>query len=177
MSKEDLELEELEKQFLEDLNSKPKPKKTTVIDVNKFNQEFDKDFEELNKREGKINNSFEKNNYDNKFLDKLEKHLKDTPPKHIEFYNKLKYRGNNVIGINFKAEKKGQYSRKKIEEIAYDLSHYLHEENVRGIMSNAMLISIRLEKWITFTPIQIPCTLYIIYHIYYTLTLTLTNLL
>ena len=66
MSKEDLELEELEKQFLEDLNSKPKPKKTTVIDVNKFNQEFDKDFEELNKREGKINNSFEKNNVDKK---------------------------------------------------------------------------------------------------------------
>jgi hypothetical protein len=139
MSKEDLELEELEKQFLEDLNSKPKPKKTTVIDVNKFNQEFDKDFEELNKREGKINNSFEKNNYDNKFLDKLEKHLKDTPPKHIEFYNKLKYRGNNVIGINFKAEKKGQYSRKKIEEIANELSHYLQEEGVRGIMSNALL--------------------------------------
>ena len=61
MSKEDLELEELEKQFLEDLNSKPKPKETKVIDVNKFNQEFDKDFDELNKREGKINNSFEKN--------------------------------------------------------------------------------------------------------------------
>jgi len=44
-----------------------------------------------------------------------------------------------VIGINFKAEKKGQYSRKKIEEIANELSHYLQEEGVRGIMSNALL--------------------------------------
>ena len=97
MSKEDLELEELERQFLEDLNSKPKPKVTNVIDVNKWNQDFDKDFEELNKREGKINNSFEKNNYDNKFLDKLEKHLKDTPPKQrIDSHNSKK---NNCLVI------------------------------------------------------------------------------
>ena len=85
----DKEIEQLEKEFEEALKAKPKTKENVVIDVNKWNEDFDKDFEELKKREGKINNSFEKNNYDNKFLDKLEKHLKDTPPKHIEFYNKL----------------------------------------------------------------------------------------
>ena len=42
----DKELEELEKEFEEAIKSKPK--ETKVIDVNKFNQEFDKDFEELN---------------------------------------------------------------------------------------------------------------------------------
>ena len=134
----DKEIEQLEKEFQEALKAKPKPKENVVIDVNKWNEDFDKDFEELNKREGKINNSFEKNNYDNKFLDKIEKHLKDNPPEHIEFYNKLKYRGNNVIGINFKKNKKVQYSRKKIEEIANGLSDYLHEQGVSGIMSNSL---------------------------------------
>ena len=40
----DKELEELEKEFEEAIKSKPKEKK--IIDVNKMNIDFDKDFEE-----------------------------------------------------------------------------------------------------------------------------------
>ena len=134
----DKELEELEREFEEAL--KPKAKANKVIDVNKWNADIDKDLEELNKREEKINKTFEVNNYDDKIVGKLEKHLSKESP-NIVFYDKLKYRKNNVIGINFKSDKyeNKYYSRNKIEKIANDLSEFLHEEGVRGIMSNALL--------------------------------------
>ena len=40
MSKEDLELEELERQFLEDLNSKPKPKPTFFAQTKRHLMKF-----------------------------------------------------------------------------------------------------------------------------------------
>ena len=136
----DKELEELEREFEEKLNAKPKPRTNNIIDVNKLNVDFDKDLEELNKREGKINKSFEINKYDDKIVGKLEKLLSKESP-NIVFYDKLKYRKNNVIGINFKSDKyeNKYYSRNKIEKIANDVSDFLHEEDVRGIMSNALL--------------------------------------
>ena len=95
---------------------------------------------ELNKKEGKINKNFEINKYDDKIVGKLEKLLSKESP-NIVFYDKLKYRKNNVIGINFKADKyeNKYYSRNKIQKIADDVSEFLHEEGVRGIMSNALL--------------------------------------
>ena len=137
----DKEIEQLEKEFQEALKAKPKPNRI-IVDDKKVKDDLDKELEEMNKNEGKINKSFESNKYDNKFLAKLEKHLSDDSP-NIVFYDKIKCRGNNVIGINFTSDKfaKRHYSRKKIDDIGNDLSNFLQEEGIQGTISNSLLFN------------------------------------
>ena len=136
----DKELEQLEKEFEEALKAKPKPKNKIIIDDKKVNEDLEKELDELNKNEGKINKSFESNKYDKKFLAKFEKHLSEDSP-NIVFYDKIKCRGNNVIGINFTADKYANkhYSRKKIDNIGNSLSEFLQEEGIQGTISNSLL--------------------------------------
>ena len=69
-----------------------------------INDDMNKDLIELNEKENKIKNNLKSNNYEKDIYDKLEKHLsKDSPI--IEFYDKLKYRGANVIGLSFSSNK------------------------------------------------------------------------
>jgi hypothetical protein len=65
------------------------------------------------------------------YVKKLEKELsKDEPT--IQFYDKIKYRGTSVIGLNFSANKYQNrlYSRTKINEIGNKITKFLQDEGV-----------------------------------------------
>jgi hypothetical protein len=141
----DEELEQLEKEFQEKLNAKPKAKKEYIpikkeyIPIEKLDEELEKDLQKANKTDNKIKNHLKKTKYNKSLIGKLEKHLEKDDPE-IEFYDKIIYRGNNVIALNFKSKKygKSKYSRKNIQDIGNDISQFLHEEGVHGNITNAM---------------------------------------
>ena len=106
----------------------------------KILQEMDKDLEELNQNENKVNETLDKTNHSKEIFKKLEKHLSPDIPT-IKFYDKIKYRGTSVIGVNFQSNKFQNrfYSRTKINELGNKISRFLQEEGVSGKLSNALL--------------------------------------
>jgi len=108
--------------------------------IEKLNEEMQRDLEELNEHETKVKEQLEKTNHDKEIIKNLEKHLSKDEPE-IVFYNKIKYRGSSLIGLNF-SESKYQnryYSRRKIDEIGNKISKFLQEEGVQGRLSNSLL--------------------------------------
>ena len=103
-------------------------------------QEFERDLEEILRNENKVNETLEKTNYNNEIFKRLEKELSSSEPT-IQFYDKIKYRGTSVIGLNFSANKYQNrfYSRTKINEIGNKISKFLQDEGVSGTLSNALL--------------------------------------
>ena len=106
----------------------------------KILQEMDKDLEEFNENENKVNETLDKTNHNKEIFKKLEKHLSPDIPT-IKFYDKIKYRGTSVIGVNFQSNKFQNrfYSRTKINELGNKISRFLQEEGVSGKLSNALL--------------------------------------
>ena len=103
-------------------------------------QEFERDLEEINRNENKVNETLEKTNHNAEIFKKLEKELSQDEPD-IKFYDKIKYRGTSVIGLNFSANKYQNrlYSRTKINEIGNKITKFLQDEGVSGKLSNALL--------------------------------------
>ena len=103
-------------------------------------QEFERDLEEINRNENKVNETLEKTNHNAEIFKKLEKQLSQDEPD-IKFYDKIKYRGTSVIGLNFSANKYQNrlYSRTKINEIGNKITKFLQDEGVSGKLSNALL--------------------------------------
>jgi len=117
----DKELEQLEKDFQEALNSKP-PAKKEYIPIEKLDEELEKDLQKANKTDNKIKNYLEKTKYNKSLIGKLEKHLEKDDPE-IVFYDQIKYRGNNVIGLNFKSKK---YGRVNIQEKIFKILEMIY---------------------------------------------------
>ena len=107
---------------------------------NKIQEEMERDLAEINRNENRVNETLEKTNHNTEIFKKLEKELANDEPD-LKFYDKIKYRGTSVIGLNFNANKYQNrfYSRAKINEIGNKISKFLQDEGVSGKLSNALL--------------------------------------
>ena len=101
--------------------------------------EMQKDVKRMLRTEKQIKKSLKENNYSKNILNKIETHFKNDEPV-INFYDKIKYRGTSVIGLNFHSDKYRNrfYSRNKINKIGNDLSTFLADNGVHGKLSNAL---------------------------------------
>ena len=113
----------------------------------KILQEMDKDLEELNQNENKVNETLDKTNHSKEIFKKLEKHLSPDIPT-IKFYDKIKYRGTSVIGVNFQSNKFQNrfYSRTKINELGNKISR---GRSIRQTIE-CVIVSLWLEVWYVF---------------------------
>ena len=109
-------------------------------EIEKLNEEMEKDLEEINRNETKINETLEKTNHNKEIINNLQKHLsKDEPV--IKYYDNIKYRGSSIISFKFGENKYTNrfYSRDKIDKIGREMSKFLQDEGLSGNLSNALL--------------------------------------
>lgn len=125
------DINKLEEEFEQMMNRREPPRRQ--YDINKVNEDFERDARAHLFSERKIKKHLRKKGYQGRLIDKIYNNLQRESPD-IKYINNMSYEGHKFIRIMIKEDKNNnrRYRKENIREISNKFSRYLHTQNIQG---------------------------------------------